>query len=81
MLSYIPYLVLFCFALFFVLFFAFEIDPGIAFYRSVIVFFMMILLTYLYRGIITQVINPQSELEIEPDELEDVGGEDDVNQP
>lgn len=75
MLSYIPYLVLFTFALFFVLFFTMEIDPGIAFYRSIIVFFVLVFLTYTYRILLKQVVNPEPLPDQKLDELSEVGGE------
>lgn len=76
MLAYIPYLVLFTFALFFVLFFAFGLNPGVAFYRSVVVFFLMLLLTYLYRAIIRRIIDPHASLDdFQHQDWEDVSGE------
>lgn len=75
MLNYIPYLVLFTFALFFVLFFTMEIDPGIAFYRSIIVFFVLVFLTYSYRILLKQVVHPESMPDEKLDELSEVGRE------
>lgn len=79
MLSYIPYLVLFTFALFFVLFFALEIDSSIAFYRSIIVFFVLLFITYGYRILLKQVVNPEPLPDEQLDDLIDIGGEEDSN--
>jgi hypothetical protein len=80
MLSYIPYLVLFTFALFFVLFFALEIDSSIAFYRSIIVFFVLLFITYGYRILLKQVVNPEPLPDEQLDDLLDIGGEVDTNE-
>jgi hypothetical protein len=80
MLSYIPYLVLFTFALFFVLFFALEIDSSIAFSRSIIVFFVLLFITYGYRILLKQVVNPEPLPDEQLDDLLDIGGEVDTNE-
>jgi|GEM_PF-2443737 hypothetical protein len=79
MLSYIPYLVLFTFALFFVLFFSFGIDSSIAFFRSIIVFFVLLFITYGYRVLLKQVVNPERLPDEVLDDLIDIGGEADNN--
>jgi len=80
MLSYIPYLVLFTFALFFVLFFSLQIDPIIAFYRSIIVFFVLFFITYGYRILLKQVVNSEQLPDEVLDDLIDIGGETDNNE-
>lgn len=80
MLSYIPYLVLFTFALFFVLFFAIEIDSSIAFYRSIIVFFVLLFITYGYRILLKQVVNPEPLPDDQLDALMEIGGEIESNE-